>query len=1146
MGMEQKKEKIFTLPTYIGFVFSFWVSIFPLSVFAQDNYSAKHWGNEEKLSQENITGIIKDQKSFLWVSAVAGLYRFDGYNFKTFPNGRSNKSPIDVFGRGLVEDSLHNIWIGCASGLSRYDLRADTFSNFLSKPVSDSDNTMISPFWATKDEVFCFEKLNSITAYDIHTYKKRILINQVQTKYPGADKAVQSIYSVKTNSLYLLNYNGILKISLDNGVQENILLPNSQGRRPEEMEAPGMCYDAKRNLIWVSCQSGLFQFSLNENHIIKIDLLNNWIHGVYPGIAMDKKGQVWISSFSKGIIIYNPDSQTSTPLFRDSTLQSGTAENTGIIYPDHEGITWLGKFSNSGLVQLIPKPPVAIRINAGRNRPFALSSKEIYAITEGPENQLWIATSEGINILDTKTGEVQVLGKRELSELPDQVILGILADSSKRKAWVVVKDGVFEMDMRSWHCKPVIFLDYEGKDMRLSQFYGTILEPYHQGCLIKKMFPNRLFVIYADSAIARQILSFPQSSLITKLHFTDNHWILLKRFGVSNDLTYVEKNNNWKPFPTPLDSLGWNDINYKSSDQTYWVGFDWKINHYSRDFKLIESYSYKEGETGFQLFRLLTDTSRYIWFNTSRNIACLDSKTGQIMALSDKDGYSPQKYEWNQRPVINRAGKLFFFGDKGLDIINPGNISGDYPASTVYFKNLEVNRRQPDLLLGIDEVSILRLPYDRNRINVETGVIDFYSMGSSRIRYKLEGLNTEWEYAPADHNIRYEKLPPGQYTLVVQASNAAQEWNGPEKKLIILIEAPYWQTWWFLSLAVLGLIALLYFIYRWRTASLRRQKVKLEQVVVKRTAEVINQKEEISVQRDHLEKTLQELKSTQSQLIHAEKMASLGELTAGIAHEIQNPLNFVNNFSEVSSELMEEMKEELVKGNTDEVNSIANEVKQNLTKIHTHGRRADAIVKGMLQHSRASSGQKELTDINTLADEYLRLAYYGWQSKDKSFHVTLQTDYEEGLKKISIISQDIGRVFLNLFNNAFYAVIEKKKISEDGYEPIIKISTELIKSNQYEISQQSPAYRQAGELRNPELIRISITDNGPGISEKVKDKIFQPFFTTKPTGQGTGLGLSLSYDIIKVHGGEIKMETLYGGSEGSEVEGTIFIIQLPV
>ncbi len=278
-----------------------------------------------------------------------------------------------------------------------------------------------------------------------------------------------------------------------------------------------------------------------------------------------------------------------------------------------------------------------------------------------------------------------------------------------------------------------------------------------------------------------------------------------------------------------------------------------------------------------------------------------------------------------------------------------------------------------------------------------------------------------------------------------------------------------------------------------------------------------SQKEQIDNQNLVLEKTLDELKATQTQLIHRERMASLGELTAGIAHEIQNPLNFINNFSDVNTELINELKMELSTGNQQEAMDIADNIKDNEQKINHHGKRADAIVKGMLLHSRSGIGEKELTDLNALTNEYLKLSYHGLRAKDKTFNATLVTDFDDNIQKINVIPQEIGRLLLNLYNNAFYAVTEKKKTAPENYEPTVSVATKKL--------------RAAAEIR--------IKDNGQGIPGAMIDKIFQPFFTTKPTGQGTGLGLSLSYDIVKAHGGTITVQT----EEGIFTE---FIINLPI
>ena len=311
----------------------------------------------------------------------------------------------------------------------------------------------------------------------------------------------------------------------------------------------------------------------------------------------------------------------------------------------------------------------------------------------------------------------------------------------------------------------------------------------------------------------------------------------------------------------------------------------------------------------------------------------------------------------------------------------------------------------------------------------------------------------------------------------------------------------------------------------------RTEKVKrTTSILLEETIDELELKRKaIEETNEALSKSLEELKATQSQLIHAEKMASLGELTAGIAHEIQNPLNFINNFSELNTELIDELKEEIEKGDMEEVKAIAADIVTNEEKILHHGKRADGIVKGMLQHSRTSSNEKEPTDINVLADEYLRLSYHGLRAKDKTFNADFKLKPDDSLPKINIIPQDIGRVLLNLINNAFYACNERSRSAEQGrsaeksgkenknYKPVVTVMTSAKENN----------------------IIISVKDNGNGIPPEIKDKIFQPFFTTKPTGEGTGLGLSLSYDIItKGHNGDLKVITKMG-------MGTEFIIELP-
>jgi signal transduction histidine kinase len=416
------------------------------------------------------------------------------------------------------------------------------------------------------------------------------------------------------------------------------------------------------------------------------------------------------------------------------------------------------------------------------------------------------------------------------------------------------------------------------------------------------------------------------------------------------------------------------------------------------------------------------------------------------------------------------------------------------------------------------------MPYDQNFIHFHYGSLNLVPHDATHYRYMLTGVDKNWSDITSDtSSVNYMNLQPGNYTFEVVSRNEDNSWGQPAK-FSFSVEPPLWKTWWaYIIYASVSAFSIWRFI-RYRSHQLIKEKRELENRVHLATEEITQQKEEIAAQRDSLEtqrndleKTLVELKTTQTQLIQSEKMASLGELTAGIAHEIQNPLNFVNNFSEVSAELVDELGEELDKGNLEEAKGIAADVKQNLEKIRHHGKRADGIVKGMLEHSRTSTGQKQPTDLNKLADEYLRLAYHGLRAKDKSFNAELVMHFDENLPLTNVIPQDMGRVLLNLFNNAFYAVNQKSKTAGADYKPTVEVVTSCAEGKVF----------------------VSVKDSGPGIPDSIKDKIMQPFFTTKATGEGTGLGLSLSYDIVvKGHGGNMQ----FNGKEG---ELTEFIVSLP-
>ena len=571
------------------------------------------------------------------------------------------------------------------------------------------------------------------------------------------------------------------------------------------------------------------------------------------------------------------------------------------------------------------------------------------------------------------------------------------------------------------------------------------------------------------------------------------------------------------------------DVNsfYESPDGTAWVG-TWQggLSHYNVETRKIKTYTRNDGLSSMSIQSILADEkNNCLWLSTFDGLTRFNLKTEQFNNFSIADGIQGQLF--SDGSFLKTSTGLFVFGgSNGITIFNPdASIQTSVPPK-VFLTDLKLFNRS--ILPGknsilkkpIYETEHLTLPHNKNNISIDFIAIHYSDPAKNRYSYKLENYDNEWRNAGDQHEAFYPNLPPGEYTFRVKAANNNGVWNEKGATLKITVNPPWWRTTWAYILYGILFLALLFAANRHlRKRILRKEREKAR-------ARELEQAKEIEKAYHKLEETHETLKATQSQLIQSEKMASLGELTAGIAHEIQNPLNFVNNFSEVNRELLAEMNQEIEKGNFDDAKAIAKDITGNEDKINLHGKRAEAIVKNMLQHSRSGVGVKEPVNINALADEYLHLSYHGLRAKGNPFDADLVTNFDQSIEKINAVPQDIARVLLNLFNNAFYAVKEKNTFihspghavpGRQSYMPTVTISTKKINNS----------------------VLLTIKDNGVGIPENIKGKIFQPFFTTRPTGEGTGLGLSLSYDIIKAHGGEIKVESKEG--EGSE-----FIIRLPI
>ena len=865
-----------------------------------------------------------------------------------------------------------------------------------------------------------------------------------------------------------------------------------------------MCFDKKRKSIWINSSDGLIEFNLAERKFHQVDLMSNLLkikdYDRFVGIDLDTFGRLWFATSPKGILIYDPANQTlKIPFPEDSTLQQDISIANSILYCDREGTIWSGFWLRKGIYQIIPFSPAVKLYTVNKNNSHSLNDTWALNFLNAGHGKIWIETLHGgINILDIKTGEISILNTNDFQDLTGQNISPVILDTLSDRVWVNTNKGIFVVDLRTKKSRQFVFKDSVGKTIKPANYSFPL--PFKDGSLFISDNGNgtSVYIIDKSSETIQEILKTPNIPFNILSTRTDNdHFIFLKGASGKN-LTYSKQNNKWLRIPHPMDSIPWTCIYFNGKDSSFWVAVERELIHYNMNFEKIHTYNQDNGLPEFEISSMIADNKGNIWFHTDRSIHQLNTETGEISVLTEKDGFQKQDFELIQFNLKDDYGNIYFSGGlfgSGFNQINPDNYTNT--SSSIYLQSLEVNQRPFPLTTGINNLKELSLRYAENKITLETGVLDFYSKGSSNIRFKLEteSKSAKWQYAPANYTIRYEGLQPGIYSLHMQASNAANEFNGPEKVLLINISPPWWQTWWARTIFILALAFSLWGFIQYRSRNLKQRNVMLEEKVMHRTKE--------------LKHSLENLRDTQTQLIQREKMASLGELTAGIAHEIQNPLNFVNNFSEVNVELIEELKDLQIQGsrNLESETELLNNIKDNEQKISHHGKRADAIVKGMLQHSRINSGLKELTNVNELADEYLRLSYHGLRAKEKSFNATLNEELDQSIEQINIIPQDMGRVFLNLFNNAFYSVNEKKKEQGESFDPTVLLVTRQLENK----------------------VMITIRDNGLGISQKIIDKIYNPFFTTKPPGEGTGLGLSLSYDIVtKIHDGELIVESVEG------------------
>jgi len=824
----------------------------------------------------------------------------------------------------------------------------------------------------------------------------------------------------------------------------------------------GMFKDAS-NQLWLAIgQGGLFSLNLDDGRPGNFTMQDGLGDNAVWSTLEAQDGKIWIGTYN-GVDIYDPVSKTIKHL---GTEQGLVGDRNSRLMEDSKGLIWASG-GIEGVSIIDPEKETIRQLTSDRGLPTDIIS----GMVEYANGAYVLGGSEGEFIwVDLEHLELKMLQDNMDSS---RAQINMMCKDSDNQIWTAsLGDGLRKIDLNRNTSVTLTTTEGLASDVMLSVLPvdGDIWVATIKGVQLIDVHDRELTTFTTEEGLgASDVFAIIEHDGAIYSGTSQGLSILKPNFSASQDHPYWNVRTIGKR--QGLDFVDFDENSFSfDKDGRFWAGVDAQIltvmDPISADTVLpLTTIS------GLNIFDKKENFHQYS--GSPEHLLVADSTISSNVKTLLNESRSPQ-----------------------LD-------SDDLKRRGIAWKSVTSVH---DLPVG------LTLPYDQNYLSFSYHGAGFRNPENVVYRYFLEGIDKKW--SPITENTtseNYRDLPDGAYTFKVASKRFDSGW-GSAAEFHFTILPPWWKTWWAYLLFAVILGGLFWSIIQYRSKWLQKENKLLEEKVSHRTSQ--------------LREKIEELKSTQSQLIHSEKMASLGELTAGIAHEIQNPLNFVNNFSEINVELIDEMLEELAAGNQEDVVAISNDIRENQKKISHHGRRADGIVKGMLQHSRSSSKQKELTDINAIADEYFRLAYHGLRAKDKSFNAVLESSFDESIGKINVIPQDIGRVILNLITNAFYAVKEKKQkltarhsegIEVPDYQPTVWVSTSKVDG----------------------IVEVVVRDNGGGIPPSALEKIFQPFFTTKPTGEGTGLGLSLSYDIVKIHQGELLVETKEG-------EGTKFTIQIPI
>ncbi|WP_158531121.1 sensor histidine kinase [Algoriphagus chordae] len=1059
----------------------------------------------------DLSAIYFDKADKLWLTSRLGVYNLDLSTGNLTTIQEYDYNVDDPYNRlnSIAEDQEGNIWISNNSrGILKFEGNSDTYQEVI---IPGNRRLQIRGGWEVTIGRLLVDNSGIIW---FGTLGKGVL------KYDPVNKPF-SFMSHEEGNPQSLSPEGVYGMSAS---QLN----------------PGKVYIGTRG-------DGLTVLDERDNSLEKHQYAssNDMFGGSVRSIAEARTGDIWLGTWGDGMIKldqnYNEVKRFKKKIGEKNSLIN---DQVRVMREDSKGKLWIG--TNGGLDIFDPQTEVFHEVQSQYTQAYASdiiervsewleSDRQIAIINEVVANQ---DLAKEVNITESGSYFLAVAGEGDQESMAD---FGWLTNSKDEEvagmqdfgtSYFAGGDPKNRLLIKEIQLSPGKYnLHYQSDDSHHYDSWNAApptLLPLYGIALFKQETQQdaQAMIVKVSEEGSESVILGPN---ITDIEMGAKYiWVASNFAGINRIDPETNTVKYYTADPSDPASLISNQIFdiYEDKEGRAWVATYGGLNIIDPKTDVITRYTEEDGLGTNFLEAILPGENGEMWIASQNGLhqmvrnEALNKVT--FINYNKEDGLGGETF-LSLAAVKSPSGKFYFGGDHGVTTFS--TVASNSVPPKVIISNLLISNRsvydmQEDSPLQENLLSTnsIQLNYDQNDLSFEFAALHYANPAKNQYAHMMVGLDDDWIYNNRNF-ASYTNLDPGTYEFKVIASNAYGVWNQEGKTLLITISPPWWRTWWaytaYFLLAVvlvLGVIGIL------------RKRLQLRERERNREQKLAHAKE--------IEKAYADLKATQTQLIHSEKMASLGELTAGIAHEIQNPLNFVNNFSELSNELIGEIEEERSKdlASRDEklVTEILADIKENLSKINHHGKRADLIVKGMLEHSRSNSGKKSPTNINLLAEEFLKLSYHGLRAKDKTFNADFKLDLDSHLPKVKVIASDIGRVLLNLVNNAFYACAERNRTAvkdeKDDYKPMVVLTTK----------------------RKDKSVVISIKDNGNGIPDANKEKIFQPFFTTKPTGSGTGLGLSLSYDIVKAHGGELKVNSKTASSENPMESSTEIILILPI